>query len=184
MIYDLPNSDLPNSKGKVIKIINNTRINKTKLDELTHFLNIMSNKKIIPEFNSIVTFEDEKYAYGIIMEKYHSDLEKYIDTICKSEHNKDKLDSIKRDIETKLINLYSELLNLGYVCSDIKLQNIVISDINGNLDIRLIDIDNDFCYKTKNLIKMKLLLFYYYINLYFIFKFIIRVKTNFFYLII
>ena len=77
-----------------------------------------------------------EYKYGayIVMEKYDSDMYNYLqNNVVTDEHL------------IEIENLVTKMISNGVVCSDIKLQNIVIKTIGSSVKIALIDFDNMFC---------------------------------------
>ena len=119
-----------------------------KLLLLSEMLLSLSKENIIPQFRGIIVFDDDETNeyYGIKMKKYDSDLTSFIKKKCGN------LNIYKNKIESNIIRLYDKLLRLNYLCCDIKLSNIVITEnrIENKIEIRLIDLDYLFCRKIDN----------------------------------
>lgn len=114
---------------------------------------ILSSNDIIPKINGFYFYKDvtDYYYLCIEMEKYTSDLHIFY----------------KTSINTNLIfvqyrALLSKLFKLNLICVDLKSLNIVINyllDTSGlftSIDLKLIDLEFDFCYCCTSYIKEEL----------------------------
>lgn len=88
---------------------------------------------------------DDSEIYPImITEKYDSDLFKFL-------YNNKELSPLQQEsIANQLEYLFKTLISLKIICYDIKPENTVIrKNEDGTLDLRLIDVDGDYCLSYK-----------------------------------
>lgn len=101
-------------------------------------------------FKDIVSVnDDDSIIYPImITEKYDSDLSNFL-----YHNNKELSTNNQESIANQLEYLFKTLISLEIICYDIKPENTVIrKNDDGTLDVRLIDLDGDYClsYKKDN----------------------------------
>jgi hypothetical protein len=146
----------------------------------------VANKNCAPKIYAYWIGNDEnkrkmfkgKKAFGILLEKYDYNLDilskkelefqftNYEKTVKyeNSEYDKNYDRWIK--INENILDLYKKLAEINYICTDLKLENMVVNfdktDINKIPEIKLIDFDTMFCYneiKYKNVERMGLMMF-------------------------
>ena len=107
-----------------------------------------SKENIFTPFTKII-FDPSKLEYYLEFKLYTSDLYEYLKKICKAfKQDKNKLIKLFNDINEMLNHKLQTLLDINYLCFDIKLANILISYDETTFEIKEIvlhDFDMEAC---------------------------------------
>jgi len=106
----------------------------------------MSDAKISPKLYRVIKKSGGKYTY--IMEMMDGNL---FDLFRKFPITRENL---KKQVEAKLLELFQKMAKTGLYCIDLKLHNVVykLGNGDGDVDIRLIDFDTEWCEKLEVII--------------------------------
>ena len=139
-----------NNKNYIIKISKekDTLENIKNIGKKYSYLHLQN---ISPELIKIYIYtndyhNEELFFYGIIMEKYDTDLRKYlIDNVLTQE----KINILENNISCLLKKIY----HLNIIYTDVKFSNILIN--NTTMTIKLTDFDNIFCCTNTNILNKR-----------------------------
>ena len=140
---------------------------------LKDFIEHLSKEGIIPtvyaiysdydELESNVDFgihtdlEQKVESFSIIQERYTWNLKEFFEYL----NERKKLNDINiNKIKKKLVEQIIDILNKFYICTDIKLENIVINLELINIKLKLIDLDTLLCHKFDEKSKQKIYIIY------------------------